>query len=121
MTYTVPHAIVAAVSREYGVDLVQVYKHSINKMKFKIFLQELRDKYPFDDMLLVMDNLSVHKTREVRNRMDEMNIMYAFTPAYSPAYNGIEEVFSMAKRKIKEKRYELIMQNKKECLREIIF
>ena len=33
-----PLAIIAAVSREYGVDHVMVFKRSINKDKFKIFL-----------------------------------------------------------------------------------
>ena len=31
-------AIMAAISREYGVDKVMVYKRSINIDKFKIFL-----------------------------------------------------------------------------------
>lgn len=48
MSYTKPHAILAAVSREYGLDLIHVYKNSVNICKFKTFLQDLRDKYPFD-------------------------------------------------------------------------
>lgn len=55
-------AIVAAVSREYGVDHIQVFRNSVTKAKFKIFLEGLRSKHPFDDILLVMDNLSVHKS-----------------------------------------------------------
>ena len=55
-----------AVSREGGVELVQVYPKSIDKRKFKMFLDELRRKHPFTDICLVMDNLSLHKSGAVR-------------------------------------------------------
>ena len=55
--YTKSIAVILAVSREYGMDHVQVFPKSINKTKFKVFLQNLRAKFPFDDVLLVMDNL----------------------------------------------------------------
>ena len=94
-------AILAAVSREYGVDHIQVFRNSITKAKFKIFLEGLRSKHPFDDIILVMDNLSLHKSIDVKERMDKLEFLYTYTPAYSPRYNGIEEVFSMAKRQLK--------------------
>ena len=63
-------ASIAAISSERGVDLVSLYKRSVDRDKFKIFLQDLRDKYPFDDLALYMDNLPVHKSLEIRDRMD---------------------------------------------------
>ena len=48
-------AIIAAVSREYGLEYLEVYRYSVNKYKFRFFLHNLRRKYPFDDILLVMD------------------------------------------------------------------
>ena len=48
-------SIIAAVSREYGVDHIDVFGRSITKIKFKLFLEGLRRKFPFDDILLVMD------------------------------------------------------------------
>ena len=94
-------AIIAAVSREYGLEHIDVFSRSITKIKFKLFLEGLRRKFPFDDILLVMDNLSLHKSIEVRALMDELGFLYSFTPVYSPAYNGIEEVWSQSKRYIK--------------------
>ena len=67
-----------------GLEYIEVYNKSINKKKFKIFLENLRSKYPFDDMMLVMDNLSVHRSIEIRQRMDELSFPHTFTPAYSP-------------------------------------
>ena len=80
-----------------GLEKIEVYKNSINKTKFKTFLDNLRSKYPFDDMMLVMDNLAIHKSIEVRNRMDELNFMCSYTPEYSPQYNGSEEVIGLGK------------------------
>ena len=34
-----PYAIIVAASREYGVEFVDIYKYSINKVKFKLFLE----------------------------------------------------------------------------------
>ena len=71
-------------------------------MKFKIFLENLRSKYPFDDIMLIMDNLAVHRSREIRERMDELRFAYAWTPAYSPKFNGVEEVINIGKQMIKK-------------------
>jgi len=81
---TQPKAVIVAVSREYGLDLVQVYNNSINGTKFKIFLEDLRRKYWTDDIMLVMDNLSIHRSRAIRNLMDELGFHYTYTPVASP-------------------------------------
>ena len=49
-----------------------------------MFLDNLRSKYPFDDIIIVMDNLSLHKSRHMKGRMDELGFLYAWTPVYSP-------------------------------------
>ena len=99
-----------AVSREYGLDLMQIYKNSINKNKFKVFLDELRRKYWTDDILLIMDNLAVHRNGEVKKLMDELGFHYAYTPVASPQYNGIEEVIGMGKAIVKKRRMEAIIK-----------
>jgi transposase len=81
-------------------------------MKLKVFIQSLRDKYPFDDICLIMDNLNIHKGAELRALYDELGFMYTFTPVYSPQFNGIEEVINMGKKIVKDKRLELILTNK---------
>ena len=76
---------------------MEVYENSITKKKFMIFLDNLRSKFPFDDIMLVMDNLSLHKSKAMKNRMDELDFKYTWTPVYSPQYNGIEEVINIGK------------------------
>lgn len=75
---------------------------------------------PFNDMLLVMDNLSVHMSNEVRERMDELGFCYAYTPAYSPRYNGIEEVINIGKQQVKQMRLDRVQLNQPIDLRAII-
>ena len=103
-------AVIAGISKECGVDLVSTYNRSINIPKFKQFLQNLRDKFFFEDICIYMDNLSVHRSREVKERMDEMSIPYIFGPPYSPDYNSIEYVFSIVKREIKKRRLEAVLK-----------
>jgi transposase len=85
-----------------------------------VFIEAIRNKYPFDDILLMMDNLSLHKGPDLRKLYDELGFLYTFTPVYSPQYNGIEEVINIGKKRVKDRRLELILQNKREDLTKII-
>ena len=100
--------VIGAVSREYGIEKAMTFSRSVNVMKFKIFLEELRAVRPFDDILLCMDNLRIHHNEEVRERMDELSFRWCYTPRYSPWYNGIEEVWSISKAYIKKERLNAI-------------
>ena len=118
--YTEAYAVVLAVSRERGVELVDVYKKSINKRKFKHFLERLRQLNYADDIMLMMDNLSFHKSGDTKQRMDELGFSYTYTPVYSPQYNGIEEVIGIGKQVVKQRRLELILRGEEEDLMGLI-
>ncbi len=83
-TYTQTKAIILAISREKGIESVLVFEKSINKQKFKIFLDHIRSVNPTQDVMLMMDNLSLYKSGDVQRRMDELGFHYAYTPVYSP-------------------------------------
>ena len=102
-------AVLCAVSREYGVDLVMTFPKSVDRLKFAFFLEALRAKFWTDDIHIVMDNLSVHTCNDSKERMEELGFGYSWTPPYSPQYNGIEEVFAMAKHQIKTQRLSKIL------------
>ena len=57
---------------------------SINKKKFKMFLEQLRQLNFYNDVMLVMDNLSLHKSGDIKERMNKLGFQYTYTPAYSP-------------------------------------
>ena len=44
-------ALVGAVSKEIGVDLAMTFNNSVNIEKFKVFIEELRARYFFDDQV----------------------------------------------------------------------
>ena len=46
---------------------------------------------------VVMDNLNVHKTAAVRQRIEACGCRLWFLPAYSPDFNPIEQAFSKLK------------------------
>ena len=67
-----------------------------------------------------MDNLSLHRSFDVRSRMDELGFSYTYTPIYSPQYNGIEEVIGIGKKLVKSQRLENILRGANPNLRELI-
>ena len=105
-------AIIAGVSREAGVDMVMTFPKSVNQEKFKLYLDEIRRLYFFDDICIVMDNLRVHNCNNVIDRLDELGLEYVFTPAYSPDYNPIESVFSIFKNRFKRMRISTIVHGR---------
>ena len=96
-----PIAIILAVSRENGLDHIQT-------------------QYPLDDILLVMDNLSLYKSKAMKERMDELGFMYTYTPTYSPWFNGVEEVISIGKNMVKKKRLDMILKGENQCLNKVV-
>ena len=52
--------------------------------------------------------------------MDELSFRYAYTPRYSPWYNGCEEVWSMSKQYIRKKRLSAIMNDKEVVINDLI-
>ena len=87
---------------------MMTFEKSVNIEKFKVWLDELRARHFFDDICVVLDNLRVHHSNAVVERMDELGIEYIYTPAYSPDSNPIESVFSMFKNKLKRERMKAI-------------
>ena len=97
-------AVLAGVSQERGVDLMMQFEKSVNIEKFKVWLDELRARHFYDDICLVMDNLSVHHSHAAIDRIDELGFEYIFTPPYSPDANPIEMVFSIFKGQLRKER-----------------
>ena len=101
-------AVIAAISRERGIEALMQFKQSVNVAKYLVFLDEIRRQNQFNNVLIIADNLLVHKNYRVMERIDELGFRYAFTPRYSPWYNGIEEVWAMSKHWLKRERLNAI-------------
>lgn len=54
--------------------------------------------------IVVMDNLSVHKSKRVEKLIEEAGATLLFLPPYSPDFNPIEEAFSKVKQILRKAR-----------------
>ncbi len=89
--------MLVGISEENGIDKVMIFEESINKWKFKVFINSLRETFTKDKICIYFDNLAVHRSREVREELDHLEMPYIFCPPYSPDCNPIESVFSIYK------------------------
>lgn len=64
---------------------------------FGIYLKDVLCPALARGQIVVMDNVSVHKSKRVRELIEQRGCQLWFLPAYSPEYNPIEEAFSKAK------------------------
>lgn len=72
--------------------------------------------------IVVMDNLSVHKSSRVQRLIEEAGATLLFLPPYSPDYNPIEEAFSKVKailRKVGARSKEALLEATGQALDEI--
>ena len=79
-----------------------IRERSFNQESYIEFLQQLRDQYPDQKLVLFLDNLSVHKTRAVKEQYEELELGTIFNAPYSPQYNGIESYFFLVKQEYKK-------------------
>ena len=82
---------------ENGMTCTSVHQQAINSLDFIEFLQKLRRKHLKRSIALFMDNLAVHKSRDVRPYYESLDITPVFNVSYSPEFNPIEAVFSKVK------------------------
>jgi transposase len=72
--------------------------------------------------IILMDNLSVHKSKWVRDLIEEKGCQLWLLPSYSPDMNPIEEAFSKVKallRKAKARTLEALFEATAEALRAV--
>ena len=74
-----------------------VIKGALNANIFENYITKILAKEIRPGDLLIMDNLSSHKTAIVRNAMEENGIDYQYLPPYSPDFSPIENAFSKVK------------------------
>ena len=94
-------ALLAGISKEQGIEHFMVFNKSVNKDKFKQYVDGVRVANPDAKICLFMDNLSVHSSEHSKKVMRDHGFRFIYNCAYQPDYNPIETVFSMVKRNFK--------------------
>jgi transposase len=95
-------ALVAAISEDCGLEAFSIYPRSINSENFVAFVQLLSQRFGGQEFAVFMDNLQVHKTKEVVEACKALKVQAIFNVPYSPDFNGIESYFSLVKGQYKK-------------------
>jgi transposase len=89
--------LISSISLEEGLGASMSIEGSSDSQSFSLYLKEVLCPSLSGGQIVVMDNLSVHKSRSVRELIEQRGCELWFLPAYSPDLNPIEEAFSKAK------------------------
>ena len=103
-TNTPALALVAAVSRERGLEHWRLYDFSLNADRYMEFLDGVAADHPEGNVAIFMDNLRVHHSKKVTAHLKTLNMAAIFNVPYSPEYNPIEIFWSGIKHNYKKLR-----------------
>lgn len=95
--------LIAGISEDLGLEAFAIHPRSINADNFVAFVRHLSNKFGGQEFSIFMDNLQVHKTKEVVDVCKELKVETIFNVPYSPDFNGIESYFSLVKGAYKKK------------------
>jgi DDE superfamily endonuclease len=85
--------LIASLSTE-GVGAAMSVEEPTDAVAFAAYLKHLLAPTLKKGHIVVMDNLQVHKSRQVRQLIEGAGAEILFLPPYSPDFSPIEEVFS---------------------------
>ena len=80
---------------------------TINSRKFIVFLENLKQwlqknsKFNYSNILILLDNWSIHKSKETVWKLNKMKVKKLYLPPYSPNFAPVEEFFGIMKMKIR--------------------
>ena len=90
------------ISDNGGLEAYTIHAHAITTKEFVEFMEMLSAKFHGQDFAIFMDNLQVHKTKEVLDTCKRLKARPIFNVPYSPDFNGIETYFSLLKGEYKK-------------------
>ena len=95
-------AFLGAISDNEGLEAYTIHPNSITTKEFIEFVEMLSDKFHGQEFAIFMDNLQVHKTKEVLETCKRLKARPIFNVPYSPDFNDIETYFSLIKGEYKK-------------------
>ena len=92
-------SVLACMTESHGMQVLMCQDHAYDGAEFAAYLKVLRRRYGRTPLALLMDNLTVHKAKDVVKPLyAQLDIMPVWNVAYSPEFNPIESAFSIVKR-----------------------
>ncbi len=92
--------LIAALTLD-GLDAPMVLEGAIDREAFVAWLRHFLVPTLVPGQVVVMDNLSVHKGKQVRQIIEEAGCRLVYLPAYSPDYSPIEGAYSKVKTQVR--------------------
>ena len=90
-------SVIATMTAERGMGLCLIHMQAVDADDFVAFLRKLRAKLGRRHIALFMDQLPVHKSRDVQPEYSRLDITPVYNVGYSPELNPIEAIFSKVK------------------------
>ena len=96
-------SLIAAITQE-GLDLnaYTLLEDSVNSNAFLAYIKHVLVPTLKPGQLVIMDNYSIHKNKQVRQLIGRAGCYLVYLPTYSPDFNPIEMIFSKIKAGIKK-------------------
>jgi transposase len=90
-------SLIAALSLDEGVTAAMTIEGAVDGLAFDVYLKEVLCPSLQAGQVVILDRLSVHKRKEVREAVEAKGCKLLFLPGYSPDLNPIELAFSKLK------------------------
>ena len=82
--YTGYHSVIASMSAERGFEVVKIYKEAIDAEKLDDYLERLRKKLDNLPVAIYMDQLAVHKSKDIKPIYARLDLTPIYNVSYSP-------------------------------------
>jgi len=99
LTWTSTKISVCAAMSRNGVLVAAPTVGHFNGEKFAFVIEQLKKKVDLKDCVLIMDNVSYHKSKKVKELL--ANVQFEMLPSYTPQFNAIEFLWHNIKTKIR--------------------
>ena len=84
--YTGYKSVIASISWDRGKGLTHIFDKAITEKEFKMYIKALSNSFHGRPFALMMDNLRVHKTAEIKEWYRRLKITPIWNCSYSPDY-----------------------------------
>ncbi len=80
-----------------GVQAVMTLQGATDRLAFEAFIEQVLLPTLVPGQIVVLDNLSAHKSQTAQKMVEDKGCAWVFLPSYSPDFNPIEQMWSKFK------------------------
>lgn len=97
-----PNVTLLAAMRRDGISAAMTMTGAADGAVLDLFVRRILVPTLRPGQIVLWDNLSVHKNRKVRQRIEDAGCALRFLPPYSPDFSPIEHAFSKRKTRLRQ-------------------